>query len=651
MNPRLNRRQILQLTGAATVAAAAGAAIDTGSAEAAVPAAAGGLGPIGIVSRAPDLMDAFAVGVDGGVYTAAWQPGDTAFRGWWRVGGLEAAPCSPVSAVSRSLNKMDVFTTGLDGRVYTAAWQPGDTAFRGWWPVGGLVTVPHGVVTAVSRSTDKLDVFAVGLDGFVYTAAWQPGDSGFRGWWRIGSIQAPPGAQVSVVSRSTDKMDIFVTATDNRVYTAAWQPGDSAFRGWWPVAGGMAAPGAPVTAVSRSTDKMDVFVVGLDNFVYTAAWQPGDSGFRGWWRVGNIQAKPRTVVYPVSRSTDKMDVFMSGVEGNIYTAAWQPGDSAFRGWWPVAGGWTNPGTTVSAVSRSTDLLDVFVAGGDARVYTAAWRPGDSGFRGWWVVSNLLTGMSDPGVSQWTNVGTAYQSVNTDWSEEAQGITTDGGFWYLVSNGNKTIRKMNDGAGLIAVATIPQGAGDGHVGAPGYYDGWVYVPVQTPYGVWRIRSDFSRSEWHPVDTTDNRLSWCSVNPQNGRLYTSMYDAAGSAVLFAYDRDTLQRRPEDDFTVSGGPVWLDKIQGGVFTPRGRVILVRSDPNAVFCYSSLTGYCFGSIGLGDYGSLGSEVESVTVRPWSFNGTPASVHILELDNDRLFIDPDDCYLHSYSVPQPQRL
>ena len=46
---------------------------------------AGGIGPVAAVSRSPDKLDAFAVGNDGVVYTAAWQPGDTAWRGWWPI--------------------------------------------------------------------------------------------------------------------------------------------------------------------------------------------------------------------------------------------------------------------------------------------------------------------------------------------------------------------------------------------------------------------------------------------------------------------------------------------------------------------------------------------------------------------------------------
>ncbi len=99
---------------------------------------AGGIGPVVAVSRSPDKLDIFTVGRDGVVYTAAWQPGNRAWRGWWPIPGVVAAPCAPVSAVSRSKEKLDVFVVGLDGRVHTAAWEAGDDHWRGWWTTPGI---------------------------------------------------------------------------------------------------------------------------------------------------------------------------------------------------------------------------------------------------------------------------------------------------------------------------------------------------------------------------------------------------------------------------------------------------------------------------------------------------------------------------------
>jgi hypothetical protein len=654
----LNRRRLLQLTGVAAAGVATAGMLPAKAGAAPVkalatnPPSAGGLGPVSIVSRRRDHLDAFAVGADGGVYTAAWQPGDDGFKGWWRIGDLEVAPCAPVSAVSRSLDKLDIFVAGLDGRVYTAAWAPGQDGFRGWWTVGNLVTTPHAGIGVVSRSRDKLDVFATGLDGRIHTAAWQPGDSGFRGWWPIGDLIAPPGAPVSAVSRTTDQMDIFVTAENGYVHTAAWAPGQDAFHGWWTVADGRAKPGAPVSAVSRSTNKLDIFITGTDGRIYTAAWQPGDDDFRGWWPIGNVLAPQGAAVSAVSRSRDKMDIFVTGSDGRIYTAAWAPGDSGFKGWWTVAGGQSRPGTPIGAVSRSLDRLDVIAPGLDARVQTAAWAPGQDDFHGWWTIGSLVTGMTDPEVSRWRRAGTAYSLTNSLFSEESQGVASDGSAWFLVSNKMKSIRKVSDAGSVLREVKITAAGLGGHVGAPSYYGGWIYVPLQHPWGVWRIRTDLTGAQWIPLPVPERSgMSWCGVNPLNGRLYTSEFDIWNNArvPIRAYDRDTLVRHPQDDMLLGSTPKHLDRIQGGVFTAKGRLILTRSDPNRVFCFSSVTGHCFGALDLGDFGSTGSEVEGVGIRTWKFGNTVAPVHIMELDNDGT--TRDDLYVHSFSVPQPDRL
>ncbi|MCX6100310.1 MAG: hypothetical protein NTV92_02590 [Candidatus Bipolaricaulota bacterium] len=145
--------------------------------------------------------------------------------------------------MSRSTDKLDIFTVGLDGHVYTAAWEPGFTEWHGWWQIGDLV-VPQGThVGVVSRSEDKLDIFAIGLDGRVYSAAWEPGFTAWHGWWRIGNFQVRSfafffvAAPVSAVSRSRDHLDVFVVGGDGLVRSAAWEPGFSDWHGWWVIAG------------------------------------------------------------------------------------------------------------------------------------------------------------------------------------------------------------------------------------------------------------------------------------------------------------------------------------------------------------------------------------------------------------------------------
>jgi hypothetical protein len=97
---------------------------------------------IGTVSRSVDKLDIFATDIGGRVLTAAWQPDFTdGWHGWWQILGGLAAPGFPITAVCRSMDKLNVFSVGTDGGVYTAAWEPGFTdGWHGWWRIGDIMT-------------------------------------------------------------------------------------------------------------------------------------------------------------------------------------------------------------------------------------------------------------------------------------------------------------------------------------------------------------------------------------------------------------------------------------------------------------------------------------------------------------------------------
>lgn len=277
-------------------------------------------------SRSRDHLDITVAGTDRGIYTAAWQPAFTdGWRGWWRIQGGVAAPDSSITLVSRSTNKLDAFCVGSDRGIYTAAWEPAFTdGWRGWWRVQGGVAAPNTSVTAVSRRKDHLDIFCVGTDQRIYTAAWKPGDTSWRGWWPVAGGVAAPGTSVFGVSRGLDKLDIFCIGTDMQVYTAAWQAGDTNWRGRWPVGHFKAAPNSSVFAVSRSADRLDIFAVGQDGGIYSAAWSPGMQKWRGWWRILDGVAAPGTMVTAAVRAPDFLDIFCVGSDRRVYTAAWRP---------------------------------------------------------------------------------------------------------------------------------------------------------------------------------------------------------------------------------------------------------------------------------------------------------------------------------------
>jgi hypothetical protein len=260
---------------------------------------AGGIVPQGhavtAVSRFPAQLDVFVAGMDGGVYTAAWNPNanNGQWAGWWRIGTLAAVPGAPVTAVSRGPDDLDIFVAGKDGKIYTTGWSDAASGRR-WWPWKAILTGlmnPGGTVSAVSRSPDQLDVFIVGNDGGIYNAVWNKNANKgeWLGWWRIGTQTAPLGSPVTAVARTPDTLDIFVAGNEGKVRTSAWA--QNVNQGKWPewttVLDGGVRPGSAVAAVARTPNQLDIFAVRLDGALYSAAWDKAamSGTWKGWSRL------------------------------------------------------------------------------------------------------------------------------------------------------------------------------------------------------------------------------------------------------------------------------------------------------------------------------------------------------------------------------
>ena len=276
----------------------------------------------------------------------------------------------------------------------------------------------------------------------------------------------------------------------------------------------------------------------------------------------------------------------------------------------------------------------------------------------------MAGMTDPQVSSWSHLGIALARENTDTSDNAQGVTTDGALWYVVANGadglapvigvydnaHQTVNKLHPTAEKHS-KLINAGDGTPHFGAPCFRNGFLHVPIQQPQALWRLAPDGGNQTVVLLEAEHQvagAMPWCDIHPLTDLLYTSKFDIeeSESPILFAYRWQDMTRVPAADITLQKGSMYLDQVQGGFFTDRGRVILSRRDPNRVHCYSALNGHYFGGRELGE---IDSEAEGVTIRAWNFGSSQAIVHILEQDVD--YPAPSDFYLHSYGVPDPDRL
>ncbi len=198
------------------------------------PVAGGKALPGSLVSAASmgnDHLDVFVGGLDGHVWTAAWGPQtNREWAGWWQIYDLQVPVGAPISAVSRAPGWIDIFVVGIDGGIYSAAYNENfSDGWHGWWNIQQGKTRPGSHVTALSRDSNSLDIFVVGEDNRVWTAWWRGQE--WKGWGYIGdeNFRVAPGTQVSAVAKGKDDIDVFAIGTDGRVWTSSgywtdWTP-------------------------------------------------------------------------------------------------------------------------------------------------------------------------------------------------------------------------------------------------------------------------------------------------------------------------------------------------------------------------------------------------------------------------------------------
>jgi hypothetical protein len=198
------------------------------------------------VARTSNNIDLFVTGRDGAVYSTFWNSQNGWSGHWFRLADpnfgdhFTLPPGSSVSAISRGADLLDLFATGRDGAVYSTFWN----AQQGWsghWfrladvNFGDHFTLPPGSpVTAITRAPQQIDLFVSGKDGGVYTTAWSSSGGWLNHWIRLADnrfwdgFTIPPGVRVDAQARQSDIIDLFVVGKDNGVYSTFW----NAQQGW-----------------------------------------------------------------------------------------------------------------------------------------------------------------------------------------------------------------------------------------------------------------------------------------------------------------------------------------------------------------------------------------------------------------------------------
>jgi hypothetical protein len=263
-------------------------------------------------------------------------------------------------------------------------------------------------------------------------------------------------------------------------------------------------------------------------------------------------------------------------------------------------------------------------------------------------------MNPPRIENWTltHIDSFY---NQDWTEECQGIATDGNFWYIVSNkeNKRAVYKFSLDFNPIKTVLWPNDQPQNqHIGHPALCDGKIYVSVE-PHDpnetarVWMLNTDLMTLGIFDLGYTENRhpvgkMPWCAVNPWNSLLYSSNSDDV--RYVCAYD---LKNSFAFKRILNLGDSKVDKVQGGWFSNNGHLYLSSDGSVDIRGYSAFNGKFLGSFGL-EYGE-GDEVEGLCLgRFTNSDGIASFVHVIILDNED---HEDDVFINHFSVPDPSVL
>jgi hypothetical protein len=191
-------------------------------------------GAVTAVSRKPGFLDVFWIAVDGAVGTNWWDA--NANDGQWNapfaISPQNAAQPGAITAVSRAPDHLDVFWIGIDGAVGTNWWDANRN--DGQWNKPFALSEPNlarkGAVACVARTHSQLDIFWIGHDGAVWSAWWNAQFN--EGRWSVPFIVAPAGSargdsHVAAIAREPDHLDVFWIGADGAIGSTWWHEGES----------------------------------------------------------------------------------------------------------------------------------------------------------------------------------------------------------------------------------------------------------------------------------------------------------------------------------------------------------------------------------------------------------------------------------------
>ncbi|WP_438711033.1 hypothetical protein ACSTS3_21225 [Aquimarina muelleri] len=444
-----------------------------------------------------------------------------------------------------------------------------------------------------------------------YTAVWRKGSGGQ--WWKTGLTLEQLKENNSYYMKNGYRIHDFEFI--NGKYTVVWRASSD----WQVLSVGMSLEEFKEKDQNLFDGGYRIHDVEIFNGKYTVVWRNGSGG--QYWKAGMSfeQFEERNKHYFES---DYRIVDFEIVNGQ-YTAVWKK----------------MKGPQITLVGLS--LIDF--KENDVNYFEESFRLADIEFP---QEDNCYT---DPNIQAW-KLAAEKEYVNKAWTEECQGVTTDGQFWYITSNNpdKRAVYKFTLNMQLVDQLILKSGYN--HIGDLDYHNGKLYVALEWPTGVLEISTeDFKKIGIYHIETAcSNNLPWVAIHPTTGYLYTSVFGWDESSCKYV-DEVNYYEKINCVYQKIGSVKLAERIkhvQGGDISENCKLILSSDYSHDIKCYNVDTGQYYGSksvdvsSGFSEY----EEMEGLCISPFGSEKMGSSVHLILLDNDSP--SGDDVFFKHYNLP-----
>ncbi|WP_146179979.1 tectonin domain-containing protein [Micromonospora sp. RP3T] len=496
-------------------------------------------------------------------------------------------------------------------------------------------------MAAEANQDGSVELFGVNAEGKVWHR--RQAGNGWSGWSGLDGTY-----RSLALGRNADgRLELFGTDTNDQVWHR-WQTaaGSTTWSPWARLDGGLRS----VAVEANADGRLELFGLNAEGRIWHRWQQTG--GWSAWAALdGTLTslavARDRTgsLVLIGTNTRDELWQRRQTTAGANNWSSWAALDGSLQ--------------SVAADRRGDGRIELVGVNAQGNVWHR-WQSDAGGWSAWAALGGDLPPappappMSNP--SNWRATTTADFS-NEDWTEEAQGLTTDGVNWYVGSNDSDHRRLYKFGPRfpqgddrVLGYLALPADAGN-HLGPP------VWDPVRRrivvavePANVWVVDPETMRTDFiGPLGGDGNRpqgtsIPWVAINPRDGLLYSSAFGRSDQPIK-SVDRVNVYDPANAYRWLRSIPLSreIKEVQGGHISAGGHLYLTSNATFDISAYDLANG-AYGGRRVVDFDpSDDDEIEGLTLGRYEWDsGAESDVAVLVLDND--IVSDDDVEVRFYN-------